>query len=335
MTQKNDKQQTAGKQPEKNPHIIEQVQARVTELEKLNQLNLPQDYSPGNALRAAYLTLLQTYDKNKSPVLETCTKSSIANSLMRMIVLGLNPMKQQCAFIAYGNKLVCQEEYPGRMALAKRYANVSDVHANLIYEDDDVEIEFVSGKRFVVNHEQRFENIADDKIIGAYAVVNFQESDTIKHEIMTMEQIHKSWKMGPTKGNSDAHKNFPGEMAKRTVINRALKTLINSSSDSVILGKQDGEPGLNFPADNIGEQGMIETNVHEVDEETGKISDDNTTRPIKEKVDEMAQEMEDAAEENPGNESDSGKSKDSKETNKKAPDTAKNNKNGNQQKAPF
>ena len=54
-------------------------------------------------------------------------------------------------------------------------------------------------------------------------------------DIMTIEEIKQSWNQGATKGNSPAHKNFEGEMAKRTVTNRAIKMFVNSSDDSAVL----------------------------------------------------------------------------------------------------
>jgi recombination protein RecT len=53
-----------------------------------------------------------------------------------------------------------------------------------------------------------------------------------KTTLMTIDQIHKAWAQGQTKGNSPAHKNFPDEMAKKSVINRACKIAIKSSNDS-------------------------------------------------------------------------------------------------------
>jgi recombination protein RecT len=62
-------------------------------------------------------------------------------------------------------------------------------------------------------------------------------------EEMTIQEILKAWGQGQTKGNSPAHQNFKGEMAKKTVINRALKTLINSSTDSGLMDEDvDSNP---------------------------------------------------------------------------------------------
>ena len=55
-----------------------------------------------------------------------------------------------------------------------------------------------------------------------------------------MAQIRAAWGQGATKGGSPAHKNFAEEMAKKTVIGRACKAIINSSDDAWLYdGKRD------------------------------------------------------------------------------------------------
>src|SRR5699024_7057580 len=51
--------------------------------------------------------------------------------------------------------------------------------------------------------------------------------------VMTRKEIDASW--GQSKTKQTVHKNFPQEMAKRTVINRAAKDFINTSDDSDLL----------------------------------------------------------------------------------------------------
>ena len=67
------------------------------------------------------------------------------------------------------------------------------------------------------------------------------EDGTLDGGIMSMIQIRDAWNQGPMKGNSPAHKNFPDQMACKTVINRACKLLIRASDDSVLYGDEDGE----------------------------------------------------------------------------------------------
>jgi len=66
------------------------------------------------------------------------------------------------------------------------------------------------------------------------------ETGERRGEFMTYAQIQRSWQQNRSNnGNSPAHQKFPEEMCKKTVINRALKLLINTSTDSSLF--EDGE----------------------------------------------------------------------------------------------
>jgi recombination protein RecT len=80
--------------------------------------------------------------------------------------------------------------------------------------------------------------MGSNKVKGAYAIVEL--ADGLRAvEIMSMAQIQAAWNQGSTKGTSPAHKNFPDQMAMKTVINRALKLLINSSDDSDLFDEEE------------------------------------------------------------------------------------------------
>lgn len=64
-----------------------------------NGLVMPPDYNMQNAIMSAYLTLKQTVDKDKRPVLEFCNKESIANAVLDMATAGLDVSKAQGYFI--------------------------------------------------------------------------------------------------------------------------------------------------------------------------------------------------------------------------------------------
>ena len=155
--------------------------------------------------------------------------------------MGLSPMKKQCAFIAYGNKLQLQVQYQGNIALAKRFGDLSKVFANVIYDGDVFEygIDQETGTVQVLKHEPKLENINPDKIKGAYATTILGDG-TKNVEVMNMAQIRKAWEQGPMKGKSPAHRNFPDQMCLKTVINRAVKLLVSTSDDSALsIAKQD------------------------------------------------------------------------------------------------
>lgn len=243
---KKDTGKTGDKQPSPVPATMEKTLADSV-LKKVQifiankDLRLPDNYSPENAIKSAWLILLETKDKNQKPVLEVCTKDSIANTLLNMVLQGLNPVKKQCDFIAYGDKLTLQREYHGTIALAKRYSDVNEPVGTIIYEGDEFEYTIgANGYKKVTKHVQKFESIDNNKIMGAYATLNFTDPKKEPYiEIMTMAQIRQSWNQGATKGQSPAHKNFPDEMCKKTVISRACKLFISSSDDSALFDEDD------------------------------------------------------------------------------------------------
>ena len=227
---------------QKFENISEQVLSRIEQFQKDGSMILPKNYSVENHMKSAWLALQEVEDKEHHKALQICTKESIANSLLDMVLQGLSVSKKQGYFIMYGNKLIFQRSYFGTIALAKRAGGmVSEPVANVIYEGDDFqyEIDPKTAKVAIVKHSQKLENIDNSKIKGAYALVTLADGTT-QVTIMSMQQIRAAWGQGATKGNSPAHKNFAEEMAKKTVIGRACKAIINSSDDAWLYdGKED------------------------------------------------------------------------------------------------
>lgn len=210
--------------------LVNQVMTRIQEFQQEGGMKLPPNYSAYNAVRGAELALMETKDKTGKNALESCSPSSVATALLKMVVLGLNPLKNQVAFIPYGGKLELSIQYQGKLAIAKRHG-VKSVRSNIIYKGDEFNYNIdTSGKMTVQQHKQSLANVGSE-IIGAYAIVEMEDGTT-EMEVMTMAQIEQSWKQGATNGNSPAHKNFKDQMCKKTVINRALKLIISGSDDA-------------------------------------------------------------------------------------------------------
>jgi len=211
---------------------VDIVAAKVREFQERGELHFPPYYSPENAMKAAWLKLQETTDRNGKPALQVCTKDSIANALLKMVVYGLTPLKDQGYFIVYGNKLTWQNSYFGNIALWKRATGSDkDPVAVVVYEGDEFEYEIVDGEIKILRHKQNIDNVKPDKIVAAYAILTYSDGEK-KVTMMTMDEIRAAWNQGQTKGKSPAHTNFPAEMAKKTVINRACKIAIKSSDDS-------------------------------------------------------------------------------------------------------
>lgn len=211
--------------------ISSQVLAKVDSFQKSGELVLPKDYVVENALKSAYIILSDP----KNNLLEKCDKSSVAEALLKMVVYGVSPIKKQCYFIPYGQKLECSVSYAGNIAIAKRYGNLKSIKANAIFEGDtfEFEVDATTGRRKITKHSQTLESIGNPILKGAYAVYELNNGIT-DVEIMNIKQIQAAWGQGGSKGNSPAHKNFGDQMAVKTVINRACKLLISSSDDSIL-----------------------------------------------------------------------------------------------------
>ena len=222
---------------------VDIVAAKVRQFQERGELHFPDNYSPENAMKAAWLATQEAVDRNKKPAIEVCTKVSIANALLKMVVQGLNPAKSQCYFIVYGDKLILQRSYFGSMHIARTVnPDITDIVADVVYEGDTFVYKKVRGKTVVANHEQSLENIDKQNIRAAYCSV-FYKDGSEETTIMTMDEIKQSWRQSrqnpvDDKGNlngDSVHSKFTTEMAKKTVINRACKSIINASDDSNLL----------------------------------------------------------------------------------------------------
>jgi recombination protein RecT len=229
--------------------ISTQVLAKIDAFQKAGELTLPKDYNVENALKSAYLILSDP----KENLLNKCDKVSVAEALLKMVVHGVSPIKKQCYFIPYGDKLSCTISYFGNIAIAKRYGGLKWIKGNAVFKGDTFEfmVDAETGRRKIVKHTQSLESFGSKEIVGAYAVYEVQNG-IIDVEVMNINQIKDAWNQGATKGASPAHKNFPDQMAVRTVINRACKILISSSDDSALYDSLNDDEGLkDYNSENI------------------------------------------------------------------------------------
>jgi recombination protein RecT len=238
--------------------VVDVVGKKVQEFVSRGELHLPPNYSVENAMKSAWLILQNTVDKDKRPVLQVCTKDSIANALLDMAVQGLNPAKKQGYFIAYGKQLVFQRSYFGTMAVTKRVAGAKDIFAEIVYKGDEFEYTIKNGNKYITKHVQRIENVDPGNIVAAYCTIVFDD-DRQFTDVMTWAEIQKAWsksKMNPDKEGS-THKEFAQEMARKTVINRACKRYLNSSDDGSLLMYHVNR------ADEIATESEVEAEIEE------------------------------------------------------------------------
>ena len=260
---------------------VDVVASKVKEFQESGELHFPAFYSPENAMKSAWLILQNTQDRNKRPALEVCTKDSIANALLDMVVQGLNPAKKQGYFIVYGNQLTFQRSYFGTMAVTKTVAKAKSIDAAVIYEGDSVDYDMVNSRIVNLKHKQKFENINKDKIIGAYATIVLPD-DEVYIEIMTIDELRQAWSKAQFWGKDQekekkgsTHDEFKQEMAKKTVINRACKKFLNSSNDESLMmkhiNKEDDEVEAQQEIDENANGEVLDMDYEEIQDEQKQI----------------------------------------------------------------
>lgn len=222
---------------------VDVVAAKIRQFQSAGELHFPKGYSPDNAMKSAWLMLQETVDRNKKPALSVCTKDSIANACLNMVVQGLNPAKKQCYFIVYGDKLTLSRSYFGDMHIAKTVdPNITEILYHPRYANEDFSASYVRGHLVITEHCPIFDEAKRGDLIGAYCQI-FYNDGTESSTYMTMEEIKAAWKKSPTNpidenGNvkpGSTHAQFPADMACKTVVHNACKPIINSSGDDTLL----------------------------------------------------------------------------------------------------
>lgn len=211
--------------------LVVSVQNEINNMQKNEGLKLPPSYSVGNALNAAWLILS---DDSKGPsMLDKCDPRSVSKALLNMAIQGLSPAKNQCYFIPYGKQCTLQRSYFGSVTVLKQLSSVKDIKAQAVFKGDGFEIGADDEMNLIVTkYQPKFEN-RDNPIIGAFAYV-LQEDGHKVWTVMTKKEIDASWSQSRT---HNVQQKFGQEMAQRTIINRAAKLYINSSTDNDLFVK--------------------------------------------------------------------------------------------------
>lgn len=200
--------------------VTSNVATRINQMKDSDGLMIAPKYSVSNALSSAYYALKNGNLLNKD-------QDSIYNALLDMVTQGLSPAKNQCYFVPYGNAVKLTRSYFGTMKVVKQLPEVKDIYAEVIYKGDEFKIKNENGRKVFVSHDTDWMN-ADNEIVGAYFIIEKEDSEKIL-TVMTKKEIDKSWSKAKTK---NVQNDFPQEMAKRTVINRAAKQFFNTSDDN-------------------------------------------------------------------------------------------------------
>lgn len=200
--------------------IADSILANFDKLAKQGQLVFPKGYNLGNQLKLMYTAISQNGNLQKA------TPVSIGEALTEAVIQGLEVDKNQCYFIVYGNKMSMFRSYYGDVAVSKRTHLVKDIRARVIYEGDEYDVDTnEDGESIIVGHRTKLAHM-DKPIEGAYAWADLPNGKRT-YCIMTWKEIQANW--AKSKSGGATQKEFPQEMAKRTVIRRLVKMIFNTA----------------------------------------------------------------------------------------------------------
>ena len=178
---------------------------------------LPKHLSADRFLRVALTAFTRT------PKLLQCTKESLTESLMDCSSLGLEPDGRRAHLIPYGNKCQLIVDYKGLVELARRSGEISDIHADVVCENDFFEYSF--GTNGNLEHKPAIKE--KGVVIAAYSYVKLKDGSS-SYEVMNLEEIEAIRKRSKAAGNGPWKTDW-NEMAKKTVFRRHSKWLPVSS----------------------------------------------------------------------------------------------------------
>lgn len=190
---------------------------------------LPSDFNQTRFLQNCITVLEDVKD------IEKCTAKSIYRTMAKGAFLGLDFFAKECYAIIYNKnvgtkdrpqyvkELQFQTDYKGERKLAYTYGvkKIKDIYAKLVREGDDFSVSVVEGKQSVNFIPIPF---SDALVKGCFAVV-YYEDGSMDYEVMSTAEIKKTRKDWSKAPDSTAWVLSEGEMYKKTVLRRLLKSV--------------------------------------------------------------------------------------------------------------
>lgn len=225
----------AGPPPVQNSNLTA-VQNRLGEVVSLMQARNDQFASLlGQEHAERWRTVaLHALAQNKN-VLQNCTALSIVEAIRESATLNLQPtgLLGEGWILPYGDKAQFMPGYRGYLKLLRNSGQIKTVDCQLVYMADDFRIEF--GTEPKIHHVPALygeknddgEYLADrGEYRGAYAWVRLTTGELVI-EWMTWDDIEVVRRKSPSvqRGRQSPWDDFPGEMARKSVLRRLIKRL--------------------------------------------------------------------------------------------------------------
>jgi recombination protein RecT len=160
-----------------------------------------------------------------TPTLLDCDPASLMKSLFTAASMGLEPDPYfgQVYLLPYGKNVQVIPGYKGLLRLVHNSGEITSISAQAVYENDEFDYDLASGER--PKHRPSLKD-GRGQAIAYYCLANFRDGG-FHFELMTKEEIEgiRLRSAAVKSGRSTPWKTDYDEMAKKTVIRRAVKRL--------------------------------------------------------------------------------------------------------------
>ena len=211
---------------------------------------------PGNIEQDRFLRNVSSQVK-MNPAIQNCRPDTIINSIIRATHLGLDIGVLGSAWIVpYGDQANLVIGYAGLIDLANRSGTVNAIHSGVVRKNDIY-------KRTEDNFSHDYDafGTAESRgpVVGCYCLVDLKNGSR-QIETMNLEDIEQV-RSGSRSGNNGPWVSYFEEMAKKSVIRRALKRIkLSPEVQEAIQSSDDAEylPAEVRPAKKRGSAGLVE-----------------------------------------------------------------------------
>ncbi len=216
---------------------------------------LPKHLKPERYIRVATMALTRT------PGLRKCSQATFIDCLMRLSQYGLEPDGRNAHLIPFNNRREgttdCQLiiDYKGLVAMIMRTGNVSRIHADVVYSDE----EFKYNLGEVLTHEVNFSRGSQrgkgrkEDVLCAYCMI-VNKDGSKKFEVLVYDEIERIRK-GSRSGNKGPWVDHWARMACKSALRRASNwvELEPEKQDAFYADDDTSQPAMrNITPDELG-----------------------------------------------------------------------------------
>jgi len=204
------------------------------------------------------------YVAARNPQVRNCSIQSIfmtiASSIEYEMFAGV---RQECAYIPYGTELQFQPMVNGLIREAVEAGVVTKVDSEVVHQNDH--FQYLQGSETKLAYAKNI--IADrGKIIAAYCVLKMHDGQEVI-EVMTVAQIAK---IQSKVRNKHVWKDHWSEMARKTVIKRALKKVVRSDKLAKLIADDNAQERPDYAE---VDQAKLDSINKQITDKTGNVTD--------------------------------------------------------------